>query len=99
MNTALARKQLLNSEIVLLILFLSSISREFRTKMDKEYYRLEKEEKAKNKSLQFQLQSLDIRLTSRYDPKKIYAYRPDILTSKMIHQLPEEIVLVSNKSK
>lgn len=67
--------------------------------MDKEYYRLEQEEKAKNKSLQFQIQSLDIRIAARYDPKKVYGYNTDILTSKMKQQLPEEIVLFSNKSK
>ncbi|EEB17523.1 Tektin-B1, putative [Pediculus humanus corporis] len=69
----------------------------FRTKLETDYHKLQLECDAKNKSLQVQVQALDIRIAERYDPKKIYAYNPDALLSKMITQLPPPSHLYSYK--
>lgn len=65
--------------------------------MEADGYKQTVESDSKNKSLQTQVQALDIRIAGRYDPKKIYAYNPDILLSKMVTQLPPPFTLYSDK--
>lgn len=65
--------------------------------MDEDLYKLSTEEISKNKSLQMELQALDVRLAGRYDPEKLYSYSGEVLASRMTRQLPPPFIFFSNK--